>query len=575
LEVQLDSETKRTATEIKSAVSEERISFLRLIQAILFPAAYWIFIEKSGTDTLLATLVTIAVLFYSLYVIIKKPYKKFNPVSFSFLSSFLDSVIVFLWIYATGAKDSPFFALTLVTILSIAFRTGIVFTYLSGVAYIVLYALVHFFTPNTVADLTEFGINSSFIAIATLIGAVISKEIFKQTVNVIKIKKLSFDLKQSLELLEEKSKSESMLASIVKNSNDAIIGKNLESIITSWNPGAEKIFGYKSEEILGKHIKILFPADRLMEEQKFMKNILKGESVRHFETLRIRKDGKPIDVSVSLSPIRNHEGKIIGASKIARDITEQKNVFLKVEELNKELSLKIQQLKEMNEDLESFSYSVSHDLRTPLRGINGYASILLEDFSEKLEGEAKRLLEGVKGNSERMNKLIEDLLSFSRMSRKDIKKEVVDIRGIFKEVENSLSDSLKRKYKIVIDDLPPAYADKDLLRQVIINLFSNAVKYSSKTPEPLIEIKAFKREGENVYCIKDNGVGFDMAYVDKLFGVFKRLHTEQEFEGSGVGLAIVKRIITKHGGRVWAQAEPKKGAEFYFSLPSKMTNVSD
>jgi PAS domain S-box-containing protein len=568
LERQLDFKTKSKAREIKASVSEKRISFLRLIQAVIFPGVYWFFIDKQGTDQRIALVITLAVLLYSVFVIAGKPYKRYNPVSFGIFSSGFDTILVFLWIYATGAKDSPFFVLTIIGILSIAFRTGRVFTYLCGFVYIALYALVYFFTGTSKQELPEFAINSAFIAIATLIGAVISREVFKQTLNVLQIKKLSEDLTHTVELLKEKSKSESMLAAIVNNSQDAIISKDLNGVITSWNPGAEKVFGYKAEEIIGRNVTILFPEERLHEEEIFMNNIREGKAVKHFQTQRIKKDKTIIDVSVTLSPIRNHEGEIIGASKIGRDITEQKKVFIKVEDLNEELSVKVQQLKEINEELESFTYSVSHDLRTPLRGINGYASMLAEDYSEKLDSEGKRMLGEIKENSVKLNLLIEHLLEFSRMGRRALRHEEVDVTLLFKEAIEIYKENTKEKYQIVLNDLPKAYADKELLQQVIINLYSNAVKYSSKKSDPRIEIGSFKEKSQYVYFIKDNGAGFDMAYSDKLFGVFKRLHTDDQFEGTGVGLAIVKRIITKHGGKVWAESEPEKGATFFFTLPA-------
>lgn len=234
-------------------------------------------------------------------------------------------------------------------------------------------------------------------------------------------------------------------------------------------------------------------------------------------------------------------------------------------ELNKDLALKNEELESLNRELEAFTYSVSHDLRAPLRTLNGYSEILKEDYSKHIPEDGQKLLGFISGNALKMGKLIDSLLTLSYLGRQELQKTPVDMNQLVKEViEEQKEENGKHEFKI--SDLPPAMADRSLLKQVLINLISNAIKYSSKKETPLVEITAEKKEDRIVYCVKDNGAGFDMNYYDKLFGVFQRLHSSNEFEGTGAGLAIVQRIIKKHNGSIYAEAKSGEGACFCFSL---------
>ena len=236
--------------------------------------------------------------------------------------------------------------------------------------------------------------------------------------------------------------------------------------------------------------------------------------------------------------------------------------------LDNKVKERTMQLELVNKELEAFSYSVSHDLRTPLRAINGYSIKLKEDYEEKLDAEGKRIIGNVITNARMMGQLIDDLLAFSRLGKKELVHTKVDMQALATNVVNEiLQHDFEQDYHINIGLLPPAEADQGMIKQVLINLLGNAIKYSAKNNHPEIEIGGRDEGTRIVYYVKDNGVGFDMAYVGKLFGVFQRLHSQAEFEGTGVGLALVKRIIDKHTGEVWAEAEENAGATFYFSLP--------
>jgi signal transduction histidine kinase len=277
--------------------------------------------------------------------------------------------------------------------------------------------------------------------------------------------------------------------------------------------------------------------------------------VNNYENRYRHKDGTYRWISWVAAP----EGDRIYAS--GRHITAEKTAAA-------ELAAKAAQLEASNRELESFTYTVSHDLRAPLRAIDGFGMMLEEDYGARLDEEGRRLLSVMRDNSRRMGVLIDDLLGFSRLSFAKLKAADVDVEMLVGELINDLAPTDGRPWvEFDVGPLEPAFGDRGLLRQVWINLLSNAIKYSSTVPEPRVEIRSRIAAGEAIYSIRDNGVGFDMKYVDKLFGVFQRLHHADQFAGTGVGLAIVHRIVTRHGGRVWADGELLRGAEFSFALP--------
>jgi PAS domain S-box-containing protein len=367
--------------------------------------------------------------------------------------------------------------------------------------------------------------------------------------------------------ITERKKAEAAaahLAAIVECSDDAIVGKDLRGTVTSWNTGAEKVFGYAAAEMVGQSITRLIPSERLEEEQRILSQIERGENVRHFETVRVRKDGRPIEVSVMVSAIRDQTGRIVGASKVARDITEYRAAMAEVAKLNAELEKRVA---ERTAELEAFSYSVSHDLRAPVRAIAGFARMVQADFAERLPLEARQKLFRIHENALKLGQLIDGLLAFSRLGRQALNKRTLCpgalVNGVLEELQSEQRD---RNVTISVGQLPDCEADPLLLQQVFTNLISNALKYTRQRNPAVIEIGARRQDGACVYFVKDNGAGFDMEYAHKLFGVFQRLHREDEFEGTGVGLAIVQRIVNRHGGRVWAEGRPENGATFYFTL---------
>lgn len=255
------------------------------------------------------------------------------------------------------------------------------------------------------------------------------------------------------------------------------------------------------------------------------------------------------------SPVMNDAKEIIGVTILSTNITERKVAEEQIIILNKEL--------------ETFSYSVAHDLQAPLRIINGYSEILIEDYQENLSEDGKKLLKIISGNVKRMSQLIEGLLHFSKLGRLPLNKVVIDTRNLLQIVLDELiTDADTDKVDVRLATLEDLTCDRNLIYHVFSNLISNAIKYSHKTGKSKVQINSWKEDGSITYSVKDNGVGFDMKYKDKIFEVFQRLHKDSEFEGTGIGLAIVQRIISKHNGRIWAESEINKGATFYFSLPT-------
>jgi PAS domain S-box-containing protein len=321
--------------------------------------------------------------------------------------------------------------------------------------------------------------------------------------------------------------------------------------------------GYERQRLLGQRAADVLTPERLEIFTGQMRRVFAGEAYS------VDDHRGPHDLVTRFVPLRDDQGAVYAAMAVAFDVTELKQAERRIKELNIGLERKIEQrtaqLASANKELESFSYSVAHDLRTPLRAVSGYVTILVEDHEKKLDAECVSLLAEIGYNTRKMGSLIDDLLTFSRLGRKAVVKSVVDMNAMVGSTVGEVPGAARiTRFR----NLHPLIADASLIRQVVTNLVSNAVKYSSKVEKPQIEITSVAGEDEIVYSIRDNGIGFDMAFVHKLFGVFQRLHSDEEFEGTGVGLAIVQRIIHQHGGKVWAESKPHEGATFSFSIPA-------
>jgi PAS domain S-box-containing protein len=390
------------------------------------------------------------------------------------------------------------------------------------------------------------------------------------------------DITASKQAEKALSESEEKHRRLFETMNQGVVYQSAEGFIISANNAAEQILGLTLDQMKGKTSmdpdwKAIYEDGRDMpgDEHPSMRALATGKKIGPivigiFHPISI----KHIWVSIVAIPLfKPGEEKPYQVYTAFEDISQQKKANELIRKLNDELEQRVKdrtaKLEASNKELEAFAYSVSHDLRTPLRAINSFATILANDYALYLDDEARRICSVITDNSLRMGKLIDGLLNFSRLNRASLLKSQIDMNNLVTSVYSELSESLNpRQVQInVAPNLHPAFADLVLIKQVWVNLIDNALKFTSLTENPKIEISSNQEAGRIIYCVIDNGVGFNMQYINKLFDIFQRLHNEKEFKGTGIGLALVQRIVQRHGGEIWAESEPGKGAAFYFSLP--------
>jgi PAS domain S-box-containing protein len=369
--------------------------------------------------------------------------------------------------------------------------------------------------------------------------------------------------------ITDRKRAEEKFRGLLESAPDAMVVVDQKGVIQLVNSQTERLFGYDRVQLVGEPVEVLVPK-RFRKKHARHRGGYYGEHPTRpmgigLDLFGLRKNGTEFPVEISLSPLETEEGLLVSAA--IRDVTQRKLMEEDVQKLNEDLKQRAAQLEAANKELEAFSYSVSHDLRAPLRSIDGFSHVVLEDYGEQLPADARGYLERVRAAAQRMAVLIDDLLNLSRVTRTALQPKFINLSKMAEEIVHGLQESHPDR-QVDFSSTPDLMveADPHLMNIVLENLLSNAWKFTSKREQAAIEFGQKNHAKERTFYIRDNGVGFDMAYVGKLFGVFQRLHSVSEFPGTGVGLATVQRIISIHGGRIWAESAEGKGTTFYFTL---------
>lgn len=377
--------------------------------------------------------------------------------------------------------------------------------------------------------------------------------------NIIGASKIARDVTRDKHLHEVQAR----LAAIIESADDAIISMDIDGYILSWNRGAERIFGYTADEVIRQHISMLAAAECVDEIPGILARLRRGERVDHYQTRRRAKDGRILTVSLTISPIANASGEIIGISKIARDVTEKVRNEMALRAANEALA-------RSNADLEQFAYSASHDLQEPLRTVAAYTGLLKRKFGEQLGPQGDEYMQYTIDGVKRMHQLLKDLLDFARASTlaERAEEEIDASKALNEALENLKSAISDSGATITSTELPRVHMHHVHLQQVFQNLVANAIRYRSDHL-PSIHVAAERRGSEWLFSVRDNGIGIDPQYREQIFGVFKRLHSSAEYPGTGMGLAICQRLVQRTHGRIWVDSELGRGSTFFFTIPDR------
>jgi PAS domain S-box-containing protein len=381
--------------------------------------------------------------------------------------------------------------------------------------------------------------------------------------------KVTRDVTDRHAALEALRQSEERFRLMVEAMRDyAIFMLDPDGRVASWNAGAERIKGYRADEIVGQHFSAFYTdADRARRhpEDELARAIDEGSCSD--EGWRVRKDGSCFWASVLITAVRDPAGRLLGFAKVTRDLTERRRADEALRQANADLEARVRQQQAAHREVEAFSYSVSHDLRAPLRALDGFSKLLLERVEGRLDETEKDFLARIRAAAQNMAQLIDAMLDLSRLTRAPLTRRLVDVSALSREIAAAIVQAEpERRVRWEVEDGITADADPRLLRVALENLLRNAWKFTRNRAEARIEVGVRERDGKRAFLVRDNGAGFDPGQAHRLFLPFQRLHRARDFEGTGIGLATVHRIVTQHGGEVWAEAAPDAGATFFFTM---------
>jgi PAS domain S-box-containing protein len=453
-----------------------------------------------------------------------------------------------------NVADPLFLIAIAITVWYAGTRPAILAVVLSGLADTYFFIEPIYTIYITREDLPHFVIFILFAALLTGFAAV--------------RRRFEAELLQARDKLQIEVAERTQQASLLNLTHDTIFVRDMDDIISYWNRGAEELYGWRAEEVVGKRSHQLLQTDFPIPIQEVRAELLRTGRWEG-ELRKTRVDGSRVVVASRWSLRQDEQGRAVAILETNNDITERKRREEEIQSLNQELAKRSAELEAINKELEAFAYSVSHDLRAPLRHMAGYTELLQKKASSALDQKSNHYILMMLDSAKRMGNLIDDLLAFSRIGRTETQRTLVSLAQLVREALSEVrEDTEGRNIAWKIGTLPDFYGDRSMLRLVLVNLISNAVKFTRTRPRAEIEIgSANGNRDELIVFVRDNGVGFDMKYMNKLFGVFQRLHQADEFEGTGIGLATVQRIIHRHGGKVWAEGAIDGGATFYFSTP--------
>jgi len=372
------------------------------------------------------------------------------------------------------------------------------------------------------------------------------------------------------------------LAAVVRDSNDAVMLLDFEGNILAWNRGAENMYGWSEAEALQMNIRDTVPEDKRQQALAFAKDLAAGKIVESFETQRVTKDGRVLEVWSTITLLRDDEGKPAAIAATERDITQRKRAEEELKTLNESLEQRVaertavaerhaDELARTNADLQDFTYVVSHDLKEPLRGIDAFSTFLAEDYADKLDEQGRKYIGVLRDSATRMNALIEDLLVLTRIGRTRGEFATASVESLLQDVRRNLAFALEEKNVDlrIQSDLPTITCQPPHLRQVFQNLISNAIKFNDK-PQPVVEIACHEDDSVYTFSVRDNGIGIDERYYERIFRIFQRLGRREDYEGTGAGLTISKKIVEAHGGKIWLESKVGQGSTFLFTIPKEV-----